>query len=560
MQEEEILERRLEHKFEEWRPTDRQSAALQIPYDVFELLYGGALGGGKSEYGLVLPLVGQTIKTHIPLFQHPEFVGIVFRRTHPQLEKSLIPRARLMYEAIGAKYNETKKLFSFPDRNGILGAGGKIFLSHMENEKDVTEHDTNEYNYVFIDQAEQFTEFQLRYISSRIRSSNPDLPAIYRLSANPGGISHNYLKKRYVDPAPEGHIRLLDKITKQSRIFIPAKLEDNPHLEDNDPGYRQRLEILPEGERKAKISGDWNTFSGQMFSEFRAIKVPDEPENALHICSPFVIPSFWPRILAVDWGFKASTFGIWAAISPSKRIYIYRCYSVKNRTVRVWAADIGRLSQNETIVRNPLDPSAWQERGHELTIAQEYEAFSGLIPEKADNDRVSGVQLIHEYLRWEPKPPKKVPENGYDADVSARILRLHGIKAQEEYLNLFKSEEPEINLPLLQIFEPTVNTGTRELIEAIPLVQYHDKNKEDYKEFEGDDPIDDLRYLLKATTVYIEDVLAKSKFFEREAEIIQELNTSGDMTRYYNRMHHLEVQKKAMVAKPVRLLGRRYVH
>jgi phage terminase large subunit len=543
MEQEEILAR-LETKFTEWRPTERQSFFLSVPYDVFEVLYGGALGGGKSEVGLIYPLVSKTIITGIQLYEHPAFIGIIFRRTYQQLEKSLIPRAKLMYEAVGAKYNETKKLFEFPDKNGVEKAGGKVFLSHMENEKDVLQHDTNEYNYVFIDQAEQFTEFQLRYISSRVRRSNPDLPAVYRLSANPGGVSHTYLRKRYIEPAREGHVLLIDKITNTSRMFVPAKLEDNPHLEENDPDYRNRLQLLPESERAAKISGDWFTFSGQKFSEFRFARIPGEPDNALHICQPFLIPPFWPRVLAIDWGYKALTFAIWAAISPQKRAYIYRCYSVKGKTTRVWAADIGRLSQDENIVRNPLDPSAWQERGHEMTIAQEYEVYSGMVPEKADNDRISGVQAIHEYLRFTSRPVRRLPATGYNQDVAMRIMRLQGLQKYEEYMSMFKEEEPETNLPLLQIFEPTINTGTKLLIETIPIAQYSEKHKEDYEEFDGDDPLDTLRYLLKSVTVYIDDILSKTNYFEKEAAIVQDLVMVGDMTSYYMRMDKLEADIK----------------
>lgn len=558
MEADEILAR-LETNFREWRPTERQGAFLSVPYEVFEVLYGGALGGGKSEVGLILPLVCKTILTKIQLYEHPEFVGIIFRRTYQQLEKSLIPRAEVMYKAVGAKYNETKKLFEFPDANGTPKAGGKVFLSHMENEKDVTQHDTNEYNYVFIDQAEQFTEFQLRYIASRVRRSNPDLPAIYRLSANPGGISHLYLRKRFVEPAKEGHVLLKDKVTKTSRIFIPAKLEDNPHLEKNDPDYRNRLMLLPEGERAAKISGDWFTFVGQIFASFRKMHLPGEPENALHVCKPFVIPSFWPRVLAIDWGFRNFTFAGWGAISPDKRLYIYRCYAKKGATIRVWASDIGRMSQGESITRNPLDPSAWQGRGHEMTIMQEYAEYSGLSPEKADNDRLSGVQMIHEYLRFMPKPPKQLPPGGYDQDVAMRILRIDGFKKFEEYMALFKEEEPEKNLPKLQIFEPSIQTGTAELIEALISAQYATPGKdgksiEDYQEFDGDDPLDMLRYMLKAVTVYIEDVLAKTKFFEREADILQDLNVTGDMTAYYMKMQKLEADKKYLTPKSVRRL------
>lgn len=540
-------------RFTKWRPNARQADALQLPYDIFECLYGGALGGGKSEYGLMCPIVSRTIKSNIPLYQHPGFKGIIFRRTFPQLEHSLIPRAKYFYEAIGATYNENKKLFEFPDKNGILKAGGKIFLSQMENEKDCLKYDTDEYNYIFLDQAEQFTEFQLRYISSRARSSNPDLPHIYRISANPGGISHNYLKKRYVEPEKNGNVVLVDAKTKEKRIFIPAKLEDNPDLDKNDPTYRNRLQLLPESERKAKIEGDWYSFTGQMFGEFRELRIPGEPENAIHICRPFVIPSFWPRVLAIDWGFKAQTFAIWGAIGPNKRVYIYRCYGVKGKTTRVWAADIGRLSQDEHIVRNPLDPSAWQERGADATIAQVYEECSGLIPEKADNNREQGIEAIHEYLRWEPKPPKVIPSTGYDLNVANRIMRIHGMKAFHEYNQLFEPEAPETNLPKLQIFEHSASTGTKPLIETIPIVQYHEKNKEDYAEFEGDDPIDDLRYFLKACSVYIEDVLAKTNYFEKEAEILQELNTDQDQFKFYQKMAYLESQQKLEMPRPVRI-------
>ena len=551
MQTEEILQRLEVGSFTNWRPTPRQEDFLQVPYDIFEVLYGGALGGGKSEVGLVLPLTCQTIESKIQLFQHPEFIGIIFRRTFQQLEKSLIPRAKIMYEAVGAEYNETKRIFKFPDRHGIPEAGGKIFLSHMENEKDVLNYDTDEYNYVFIDQAEQFTEFQLRYISSRVRRSNPDLPAIYRLSANPGGVSHTYLRKRYVEPAPEGNTLLKDKVTGTSRLFIPAKLEDNPHLEENDPNYRNRLELLPESERKAKIDGDWFTFTGQMFGEFREVHIPGELENALHVCQPFVIPTFWPRLLAGDWGYKAKTFFIWGAISPEKRLYIYRCHSWVGKTVRVWASDVRLLTGEERIVRNPLDPSAWQERGHEMTIAQEYEQYSGFVPEKADNDRPQGVQAIHEFLRWVPRNLIPTAE-GYSQDKAVYILRTQGVKGHSEYLKLFEEQKPETNLPLLQIFAPSPFTGTEELISTIPLVQYHDKHKEDYAEFDGDDPIDCLRYLLKAAKVYIEEVLAKTKYFEQEADIVRELASSGNMTKYYMQMQYLESKKKSLSPKPVR--------
>jgi len=552
MESEEILSR-LDSPFSEWRPTPRQESYLQLPYEIFEALYGGALGGGKSEVGLIAPIVLQTVKSRIPLYQHPEFKALIFRRTFPQLKKSLIPRAKLMYEAVGAIYNETDKVFQFPDRHGILKAGGKVWLAYMELDKDAFNYDTDEYNYVFIDQAEQFSEFQLRYIPSRIRSSNPDLPAIYRLSANPGGQSHVYLRKRFVEPEKNGGVVLFDKVTKTHRIFIPARLEDNPHLTKNDPGYQDRLQLLPENERASKISGDWFTFTGQKFSEFRPKRIPGEPENAVHTCTPFVIPSFWPKILAGDWGFKAKTFFSLGAISPNKRLYIIKSYSAQLKTTKVWATDVNRIfSEYDNIVRITLDPSAWQERGHERTIAQEFEEYSGFIPEKADNDRHSGVSLIHEYLRYIPIDPKK-PEGEFNLELANRILRLQGLQAYKDYIELFSSSHKlEDNLPLLQIFD---NSSNAELIDAIPLAQYDEKDKEDYAEFDGDDPIDMLRYLLKCTSIYIDDVLNKTEYFQKEAEILRDLENNKDMHSFYMRMNYLEKKKISDMPKPFKRLG-----
>ena len=535
---EEVLEQRIS-KFSEWRPTERQSDFLQVPYEIFEVLYGGALGGGKSEVLLVAPIVLKTKSSNRQLYEHPQFTGIIFRRTYPQLEKSLIPRAKLLFEPLGAIYNETKKVFTFP-------SGAKLFLGHMDKESDVLQHDTNEYQYVGIDQAEQFTEFQLRYISSRIRSSNPDLPTLFRLAANPGGESHSFLRDRFVKPNPVGNVILHDKVTGLKRIYIPAKLADNPFLTANDPDYVNRLNLLPESERAAKMDGDWFTFSGQVFSEFRTRPMINEPSNANHLVPPFPIPSYWPKILGVDWGYAADTAAIWAAISPQGRIYIYRTYRKKKTTVRTWATELSNLSRGENIIRNPLDPSAWINRG-QLTIEQEYREASGFSPEKADNDRHSGISLIHEFLRFQPKPPKRIPVEGFNPETANRILRLSGLEGYNEYLNLFTPEEPESNLPILQIFDTESS-----LIESIQTCQYDEKDKEDVKEWNGDDLFDCLRYTLKACKVYLEESKREQRLLGKQSKIEEELALTGNMNAYYMQMEKLDRDKKSSAPKPVR--------
>lgn len=528
-------------KFETWRPHPRQEDFLQVPYDIFEVLYGGALGGGKTDALIMAPIVLRTAKSGKQLYEHPFFTGIIFRRTFPQLEKKIIPRAKQVYSSLGATYNETKKCFTFP-------SGAKMFLGHMEKETDVEKYDTDEFQFIGVDQAEQFTEYQLRYISSRIRSPYPDLPKIYRLCANPGGESHVYLRDRFVKPCPNGNVVLQDKITGLKRLYIPAKLTDNPSLTLNDPDYINRLQLLPEAEREAKINGDWFAFAGAVFQELRITRNPGEPHNALHTCQPFPIPEYWPRILAIDWGWSAWTFAGWGALSPEGRLYIYRIYKTKKTTIREWGSDLARISQGETIIRIALDPSAWQQRGYELTIAEEFQKASGLVPIKADNDRHSGVSLIHEFLRFTPKPKAFIPREDFNLELSNQIMRVRGLEAYNEYLKLFEPEKPETNLPKLQFFYP----GTEDLLSALQAAQYDEHDKEDYAEFDGDDPIDMLRYLVKASKVWLEDAKNKEKLLKLESDIHRQLTETGDMTSFYMRMDHLDKVRDSLTVRPVK--------
>jgi len=531
--------------YNHWRPHPKQALALAIPDTVFEALYGGALGGGKTDYLLSIPIVKQTLDGTKQLYQHPYFKGIIFRRKYTELEKEVIPRAKHWYQRIlGAKYNETKHAFYFP-------SGAIVFLSHMEREDDVFSHDTNEYNFVGIDQAEQFTKFQLQYITSRIRSSRRDLPKIYRLSANPGGESHVYLRDRFVAPAPAGNQIIFDKSSKTKRIFIPAKLEDNPSIDLIDPEYRNRLELLPDSEKKAKIDGDWFAFSGQVFSEIRLSPVIGEPDNAIHVIASFPIPSWWPRILAIDWGFTAHTTAGWAAIAPDGRVFIYRHYKVRKTNISTWASDIKRLSQYEleSLKQVVLDPSAWQNRGDELTIADQFSKWSGFYPKKADNDRLGGKQLLHDMLRWKPKPQKYVPPEGFDLDKAQHILRVYGSAAYEDYLGAFTPEPPETNIPRLQFFE-----CARGIAETVSICQYNEKEskKEDVAQFDGDDDYDMLRYLLKEVDNYQTELKINAAKYEMHGKIMKTFEETGDYNSLHFQMMAYEQKVKDLGPKPIK--------
>jgi hypothetical protein len=513
----------------EWKPNKRQEEFLSLPDEIFEGFYGGAAGGGKSEILLALPVIRQ-------FYLHPQFKGILFRRTYPQLEESLIPRSREFYKPLGGKYNDSKHLWTFP-------SGATIRFSYMDKDEDARDHDTAEYHYAGFDELTHFTEFMYRYVTSRVRTSIPALPAIVRSASNPGNIGHAWVRQRFVEPYPLGGKVVSEKLPNgrsNRRIFIPAKLSDNPYLTKLDPDYATRLQILPEVERRAKLEGDWWTYSGQVFTEFRVMRFPDEPVNAVHVIDEFEIPDWWPKILCIDWGFAHMTYAGILSISPDKRVFLTDELTFQKTYIAEWAAQVGQMfRRTPNVVFTVMDPSAWQKRGDEKSIQEQFTDYSGIVPQRADNDRIGGKLLLHDYLRWIPKNPSYVPPEGFSEKTFNDILRIFGTKRANQYLKSFEPEKPETNLPRFQVFR-----RCSEFIKCLPLLVYDDDTKEgkaeDVRKMDGDDPYDAVRYGIKAVHRYFSEVQYEAEKRAQHGSILDRFKETGDFNYLHRAMERFE--------------------
>lgn len=506
-----------------FRPFDRQNAFLSVPDSVFEVLYGGAAYGGKTEILLNLPLIRK-------FYEHPKFKGLILRRTFKELDREIVRRSFELYPIAGGKYDKEGHSWSFP-------SGAYVDFGHAEHETDIRKYDTAQYNYIAFDELTSFTEFQYIYLTaSRCRSSTPELPAIVRSGSNPDGKGASWVKRRFVDPCPSGNKIIVDKASGQKRIFIPSKITDNPHAELNDPDYIHRLELLPEREKAAKLYGSWDVILGQAFDEFRIKPYSDEPSNAQHVIEPFEIPRSWPSIIAIDWGWSAKTFALKAYLAPNKRVYITDEYSRKHEYIATTATEIGRkLYQNSRY--SFLDPSAWQSRGEPQSIAELFAKYSGINPIKADNDRVSGKILVQDYLRWKTRPndPENLPL--YDHELANKILRISGSEGYNSYLQSLKPREDEKDLPKLQIF-----STCKELIECFAQCMIDEDNPEDVAEFDGDDPYDTLRYLLKGI-IYLQSQINPVE--QRKTELTEQFQKGEvEINSYYRRMERIEMTER----------------
>ena len=512
-------------KENEWRPSKKQALFLSLPFSIKEAAFAGGAGSGKTDLLLIYPLVH---KFH----EHPRFKQLFLRRTYPEIRDEIVPRSKRLYEPFGAKLNQSTMTWTFPE-------GARVIMGHCENEDDVHRYDSTEINLFTPDEITSFTEFQYLYIGfTRVRTSDPTLPAIIRTCGMPGNIGHTWFKKRFVNPCPEGGKVIIGK-GGNKRFYIHSTLADNPGI---DPSYKQSLLALPEAEKRAKLFGDWDAFLGSVFDEFRSMRYPDEPENALHVIPPFDIPDWWPKIVVGDWGFAAMTWVGFGAISPSKRLYIYREMAWRKTKISEWAPQVRYFvdKENPRLIR--FCKSAGQDRGQEHTIQQQIEDELGHSIELSHNSpgsRVAGKLLIHEYLRWQPHVLPTVEHVPYNEEHASWLLRNRGLDEYKAYLESYVDKLPENNLPRLQIFD-----SCPILIDAIKAATYdkgrNNKPAEDIAEFDGDDPLDGLRYMADAAETYFSDASNEFERIQERSALLQKMNETQNWTGFYRNMEKLE--------------------
>ena len=388
-----------------WEPQPKQMEFMRRKE--FECLYGGSAGGGKSD-ALVVEALRQV---HIPHYK-----GLILRKTYPQLTE-LIDKSLLIYpRAIpGAKYNSTTHTWTFP-------SGAKIIFGSMNHRQDRINYQGKAYDFIGFDELTHFEYDEYTYLYSRCRPNGPGTECYIRATTNPGGKGHNWVKDRFITAAPPmtpivEDVEVTDnkgkKIhIKRDRVFVPATVFDNQKLLDNDPSYIASLGMLPEAEKQALLYGSWDSFSGQVFTEWRNDPKHYDDRKWTHVVNPFPIPESWPIYRGLDWGYSRPFSVIWLAVAPGGILYLFRelygCTGEPNVGVK-WtpekcAEKIYEIEHDDPNMKGRtiygVADSAIFATDSGVPIVEAFEN-TGIYFEKASKQRIDGLMQCHYRLSFD---------------------------------------------------------------------------------------------------------------------------------------------------------------
>ena len=422
-------------------PSDKQKLFLKA--NTKHIAFGGARGGGKS----------WSVRTKAKLLalRYSGIKILIVRRTYPELINNHINILRKELIDI-AKYNDKDKVLKFEN-------GSTINFQYCAKDGDLDRLQGTEYDIIFLDEATQLSEYQMKTITACLRGVN-NFPKRVYYTCNPGGQGHQYIKRIFIDKRYE------DGENPEDYTFIQSLVTDNKVLMESQPDYIKQLEALPPKLREAWLYGSWDVYEGQFFEEFA-----DRPDHYIdrqytHVIEPFEIPDGWQIFRSFDWGYNHPFSCGWYAMDYDGVMYrileLYGCTKTPNEGVK-WIPEkvfdeIHRIESEHRWLKDKkiigvADPAIWNaETGESIA---EKASKRQVYFQKGDHERLAGWMQCHYRLAFD--------DNGY---------------------------------PMFYVFK-----NCKGFIRTIPLLMYDEHKPEDI-DTDGEDHIaDEWRYLLMSRPI-----------------------------------------------------------
>ena len=504
--------------------------------------YGGARGGGKSFIALWMAI--------IYAMSFPGIRICIVRKTLDELRNNYIYKMQPILHGV-AKYNKSEKIFTFP-------RGSTVKFEYCACESDLDHFQGAEYDVLFVDEACLLLEEWIDKIDACTRGVHFDpetgLPidrkypnrTYYML--NPGGPSHGYFKRLFIDrDYQEAEI-------PENYSFIQALVTDNKQLLEQNPDYINTLKKLPPKLRKAWLDGDWDVFEGQFFEDlcltpdvgaakeagvYATVDELRQQHRWCHVIPPIDLSrgdaSHWTICRSYDFGYGKPFSCAWWAVDYDGTLYrileLYGCTETPNEGLR-WTPDqqfrkIAEIEREHPWLRGKkidgvADPAIWDgSRGESVA---ETAARYGIYFVPGDNARIAGWMQVHYRLQFD--------ENGYARmyifDNCASFIRTMPLLVYDERAvedldtsmedHCLSGDTQVMTESGWQSIESLVGTEGRVYSSDHKLHQYHDvrctKRNADVYAVELEDgtiiyATDDHRFMTPAGEwVYVRDLLA----------------------------------------------------
>lgn len=376
--------------------------------------FGGARGGGKSW--------AVQIKSFCLALEYGGIKILIVRRTYPELVNNHIRPLRELFVTQGlmpdlVKYNDKEKRFSFMN-------GSTISFMYCQKDADLDRLQGTEWDVIFLDEATQLSEYQCKAIAATVRGVN-NFPKQVYYTCNPGGQSHGYFKRIFIDK------RYNEGEHAEDYIFIQANVQDNKALMSKNPEYIKQLEALPPKVREMWLYGKWDVFEGMFFEDFRTSPDPkrcaeknidlekaEREGRFTHVIKP--LPLSVVRDMNIyrsyDFGYNKPFSCAWWGVDGDGVIYrileLYGCTAQPNEGLK-WHPDeqFKKIAQIERehpylkgkTIRGIADPAIWDEsRGESI---YNMAVRNGIWFSPGDNKRIPGWMQCHYRLAFD--------DNGY---------------------------------------------------------------------------------------------------------------------------------------------------
>jgi len=290
-----------------WEPLEGSQTLVMSSVWIFELLYHGTRGPGKSDTLLMdyLQFVGQGFGL--------QYKGIIFRQTFPQLE-DLITKSKRWFPLMfpGARWNGSAYKWVFPD-------GEELLFRQFNKPDDYWKYHGQEFQFIGWDELTNWPTLEgYTSMMSCLRTTNPNIKLRCRATTNPYGPGHNLVKFHFELPAKDGVVRrrwyeFENPITGEMerhqlyRCAIKGTIYENTILLKAQPTYIAQLKAQADNPAKlaAWLEGSWDIVAGGMFD--------DVWDPAINVLPRFIIPHNWRINRSFDWGSSAPfSVGWWA--------------------------------------------------------------------------------------------------------------------------------------------------------------------------------------------------------------------------------------------------------